>query len=267
MKKLLSLLLIISLSACFFHGCKKDKGDPPSLPPLESMTIDFSNFTSLKKSADFSADQKGTENSNWEFAATVAGFWNIILTTTLAVPVATFKLAIDQDPAYLDDNTWQWSYNVSVVGVSYNARLTGQIGASDVTWKMYVSAGSFSEFVWFEGTSKLDGSGGQWILNQSSQNPVALLQIDWTKSSSTIGTIKYTYVKNDSYKDSYIEYGLSTGTYDAYFDVHYFNDVKFSDVNIEWNTSTNNGRVKSTDYLADEDWYCWDSNKINIICP
>jgi len=266
MKKLLSLILIVSLTAGFFAGCKKDKGDPPTLPPLGSMTIDFSNFTSVTKSIDFLADQKGTENSNWEFAASVAGFWNIILTTTLGVPVISFKLAVDQDPVCLDDKTWEWSYNVSVIGVSYKARLTGQIGASDVIWKMYVT-GSFAEFLWFEGTSKLDGTGGQWILNESSQNPVALLQIDWTKTSSTIGNITYTYVKNDSYKNSYIEYGLTTGSYDAYYDVHYFNGVKFSDVNIEWNTTNSNGTVKSVDYLSDENWYCWDQNKINIVCP
>ena len=265
MKKLISLILIAVLSAGLFPGCKKDKGDPPVLPPLESMTIDFSNFLSLKKSADLLSVPKGTENSNWQFAATVAGFWNILISTTLAVPVASFKLAVDQDPVYIDKKTWQWSYNVSVASVQYKARLTGQIGASEVTWKMYVS-GTFAEFVWFEGTSKLDGTGGQWILNQSNQSPVPLLQIDWTKTSSTIGSIKYTYVKNDSYKNSYIQYGLSTGTYDAFYTVHYFNDVKFSDVSIEWSTTNHSGRVKSVDYLSDENWYCWDSNKINVTC-
>ena len=46
----------------------------------------------------------------------------------------------------------------------------------------------------------------------------ALLQIDWTKTGTSIGTIKYTYVKNDSYKSSYIEYGLKTsGPYNAYY--------------------------------------------------
>lgn len=262
MKKLLSLILIFILAAGFFAGCKKDKGDPPSLPPLGSMTIDFSNFMSLKKSADIFSGQKGIENSNWEYAATVAGFWNIILTTTLAVPVAAFKLSIDQDPVYLDNRTWEWSYNVSAVGVTYKARLTGQIGASEVIWKMYVS-GSFAEFLWFEGTSKLDGTGGQWILYQSYEAQVALLQIDWTKTSSSIGTIKYTYIKNDAYKNSYIEYGLTTGTLDAYYKVQYYNGVKFSDVDIEWNTSTHNGRVKSPDYL-DGEWHSWNEQKVNI---
>jgi hypothetical protein len=42
MKKLLSLSLLLLI---IFAGCKKDQGDPPLLPPAESMLIDFSNFT------------------------------------------------------------------------------------------------------------------------------------------------------------------------------------------------------------------------------
>ena len=269
MKKLLSFALILFLSIGFFPGCKKDKGSPPVLPPKESMTIDFSNFTSGKKSVDLTYNQKGTEDSNFQFAALVAGVWKLIINTTLLVPVTAFKLAVDQNPAYLDTKTWQWSYNVTVAGVLYKARLTGQIGATDVVWKMYITntaAGGFTDFLWFEGTSKLDGTGGQWTLNQSAAAPGAMLQIDWTKSGTLIGTIKYTYVKNgDVFKTSTIEYGLTTGSLNAYYIVHYYNNVKFSDVNVEWNTISSNGRVKSSDYL-DGTWFCWDANKINVAC-
>lgn len=271
MKKLFSLSLIIILSASSFFSCKKDKGEAPVLPPVESMTIDFSNFTTLKKSGDLVNFGKGTETSNWEFAATAAVVWKLIITTTLAIPVTSFKIAIDQTPTYLSTKTWQWSYNVSVAAVTYKARLTGQIGSSDVQWKMYISKadpGGFAEFVWFEGTSKLDGTGGQWTLNQSSATPEAYLQIDWTKTGTSIGSIKYTFVKNlDSFKTSYIEYGLTTGTLNAFYNIHYYNGTKFSDVNVEWNTTTKNGRVKCLDYLGDSDWHCWDSNKINVTCP
>ena len=267
MKKLLSVALILILAAGSHIGCKKDKGDPPSLPPAESMSIDFSNFISSKKS---SSDTKGTENSNFEFAATVAGVWNVLLASQLAVPVASFKVAVDQDPTFLSDKTWQWSYTVSVLGASYKARLTGQIGASDVIWKMYVSkegTGGFAEFIWFEGTSKVDGTGGQWTLKQSAAVQEPFLQIDWTKSGTTIGSVKYTHIKNnDPFKTSYIEYGMTTSALNAYYTVHYFNEVKFSDVNIEWNTSTHNGRVKSIDYLGDSEWHCWNANKINDVC-
>jgi hypothetical protein len=272
MKKILSFGLILLLTSVFFAGCKKDKGNPPVLPPQESMNIDFSNFDTQKKSDEAVSIQKGIENSNWEFAAGVASVWKLVINTTLIVPVTSFKLATDQVPVYLSENNWQWSYNLTVATVTYKARLTGEIRTSDVAWKMYIAregTGSFPEFVWFEGTSKLDGTGGQWILNQSSASPTAILQIDWTKTDTSVGSIKYTYVKNaDPFKTSYIEYGLTTGTLNAYYTIHYYNStiVKFSDVNVEWNTTTHNGRVKCLDYLGDTSWHCWDANKINSKC-
>jgi hypothetical protein len=270
MKKHFYLISVILLATLILAGCKKDKGDPPTLPPLESMTIDFADFTSTAKGMNGAPEIKGTNTSNWEFAATVAGVWKLLINTTLAVPVTSFKLALDQNPVYLSSKSWQWSYNVSVLGVTYKARLTGVIGATDVAWKMYVTregTGGFAEFVWFQGTSKLDGTGGQWILNQSSASPEPMLQIDWTKSGNTIGTVKYTYVKNlDTFKTSYILYGLASTTLNAYYTVHYYNGVKFSDVNVEWSTTTKNGRVKCPEYLGDTNWYCWDANKLNIIC-
>jgi hypothetical protein len=277
MKKLLTITLIIILSAGFLPNCKKDKGEPPVLPPSESMSIDFTNFASGKKSAEPVSIQKGTENSNWEFAAVVAGVWRLIINTTLAVPVASFKLAVNHSPAYLSDKTWQWSYDVPVLTATYKARLTGQIRTSDVLWKMYITkegTGGFIEFLWFEGTSKLDGTGGQWIINHSNQFVEPTLKIDWEKSGTAIGSIKYTYVRTlrdnrtaDPLRDSYITYGLTNNALDAYYSIHYYNGIKFSDVDVEWNTTTDNGRVKCLDYLGDTEWHCWDSNKINVVCP
>jgi hypothetical protein len=268
MKNILAISLIITLSAGFFPGCKKDRGDPPVLPPPESMTIDFSNFASVKKSSGLLSDQKGIENSSWEFAATVVGVWRLLITSTLAVPVASFKLAVSQTPVYLSEKNWQWSYSVTVGSATYKARLTGLTGAGDVKWKMNISkegTGGFAEFLWFEGTSRLDGKGGQWILYESNLSPAAILQIDWTKTGGLVGGLKYTLVKNDMFKTSYIEYGLTSGPLNAFFNIHLYTGLKFSDTNVDWNTTTHNGRVKSSDYLLGQ-WYCWDSNKVNIVC-
>jgi hypothetical protein len=74
-------------------------------------------------------------------------------------------------------------------------------------------------------------------------------------------------VKSGNLKGSFIKYGLTTGSLNAYYDVHYYESslARFSDVNIEWSSTTKNGRVKSADYLLGA-WYCWDSNKVNVIC-
>ena len=270
MKKILSLILISVFSVTFFAGCKKDKGEPPVLPPAGSMAIDFSNFSATKKSLEVLPPVNGTTNSNWQYSALVVGYWSIILNTTLAIPVAAFEAAINQTPVYVSSKNWQWSFSVTFLNTTYKARLTGLIRSSDVLWNMYISkdgTDSYKDFLWFTGTSQLDGSHGQWILNQSPTVNDPILQIDWTKTATAIGSVKYTYIKNDSFLNSSIEYGLTSSDLNAYFNIHYFNGVKYSDVNIEWNTTTHNGHVKSVDYLGDSNWYCWDSNKINITCP
>ncbi|MCJ7450003.1 MAG: hypothetical protein MUO72_20205 [Bacteroidales bacterium] len=277
MKKIFALLLLTIFLSSFLTSCKKDKGNPPTLPPEESMTIDFSNFESGKKSADLISVPKGVENSNWEFAALIAGYFRTLIVGTLAVPVYSFKLAVDKVPAYLDDKTWQWSYSTSLLSVTYKARLTGQIRTTDVLWKMYITregTGGFPEFLWFEGTSKLDGTGGQWILNHSSQYKEPVLQIDWTRSGTAIGTIRYTYVRTlndnrvaDPFKTSYIEYGKTTGTYNSSYKINYYNGLEFSEMFVEWNSTTRNGMVKCLKYFGDNNWYCWNGQLVNITCP
>jgi hypothetical protein len=265
MNKLISLYLILILSAGIFSRCKKDKeGVPPVLPPMESLTIDFSDFSSINKSSE----QKGENSTNWEFAANATVVWKLLITGTLAVPVASFKLAVDKDPVSLDATTWQWSYSASVTSVTYNVRLTGQTGDSDVIWKMYITkagTGGFAEFLWFEGTSKLDGTGGQWIIYQSPSSQGAMLKIDWIKTGTSVGTIKYTYLINDIYFNNYIEYRkTSDSPYNAYYKISFSNVRGTFVADVEWNTETKNGRVKCIDYLGDVLWYGWNGNKINI---
>ena len=269
MRNLLSITMIIILEAGLLISCKKDKGDPPVLPPFESMVIDFGNFTSLKKSLTTYPAGKGTENSTWEFAASVAGVWNTLLSSNIEVPLAAYEAAINYKAVYLSENLWQWSYDFNQGSNTYKAKLKGKISTNSVTWKMYITyegTSGYKEFLWIEGTSKTDGSGGQWIFKQSFQSAVPLFQTDWTKSGDEVTSVKYTYVKDDTNKDSYINYLLnSSGTFDSGYNIHFSNDL-YSDADIEWNVTTMDGRLKCVDYLQDENWYCWDTNKINKVC-
>ncbi len=268
MKKSILLGIIIMFSASFLTDCKKSKGEPPVLPPYGSMIIDFSNFTSQKKSAPVAPFIKGTESSTWEFAAAVSGVWNSLISTNLEVPVSSFQNTVENNPAFVSENLWQWSYDFTITGVTYKARLTGQITTTLNLWKMYITlegTGGYSDFLWVEGTSLPDASAGQWIFNESPLAPLPMFQTDWTKSGDLITSVKYTYIKNDTYKDSYITSAGISGTYDSSFNIHFANGL-YSDSDIEWDSSTRNGRLKSVDYLQDENWHCWDSNKINTIC-
>jgi len=273
MKKILIITLVLALSVVLMHSCKSDPGEPPAIPLAGTMAIDFSNFEDAKKGDISISVPKGTDKSSWEFAAGIALFWKSVMYTTLAVPVTAFQLAASQDPAYIENQTWEWDYSTTVLGETYNARLTGQIASTEVVWKMYVTkggTGGFEDFLWFEGTSEFDGTSGQWILNQSPQSPSAVLQIDWTKTGAEVGEIKCTYVKTgDQYADSYIEYGQTSGALDSYYNIHLYNASvqQFYDLNVEWSKSLHNGRVQCPVYFGNTNWYCWDSGFLNITCP
>jgi len=273
MKRYFVVIFLGVFSLSLITSCKKDKGEPPILPPAKSMTIDFSNFETGKKGDSAISVPKGTQTSNWEFSAGVALLWKTIIYTTLAVPVTSFQLAVNQTPTYVTDKTWQWSVNATVLNTTYKGRLTGQIASTNVVWKMYITkegTGGFNDFLWFEGTSDFDGLGGQWILYLSPTSPVKVVKIDWEKTSESVGNIKYTYIKTgDNFLDSYIEYGLTTSALNAYYTIHYYDTsfLQFFDLNVEWNSTLHNGRVKSQGHFGTTDWYCWDGNYLNVTCP
>lgn len=245
------------------------------------MSIDFSNFVSTAKGVIPQAEVKGatvTDKSNWALASTVAGVWNVILAVNLAVPVASFGVAVNKTPVYLDNKIWEWSYDFNVIGATYKARLTGQIRTTDIKWEMYISRegiGAFSEILWYQGTSSLDGKSGQWILNHSQAFPEPMLQIDWTATGTGIGNIKYTYIREkkddrtiDPFKSSFIEYGLTTSTLNAFYNVHQNTGATnvFNDVSIEWSTTNHNGHIKANYYFQDSNWHCWNELGDNVTC-
>jgi hypothetical protein len=267
MKRLILAFLICAFPMFLLNDCKKDKGDPPSLPPFETMVVDFSNFTSLKKSGPADVSVKGTESSTWQFAANIVTIWNTLITDNTTIPMDAYQAALTGKPAFVSENLWQWSYNFVSGADNYSAKLTGKISSASVTWKLMISSEgtSFKNFIWLEGTSKTDGSQGQWKFHQSPSTDVQIFQTDWSKSGDEVTAVLYTYSKNDTFKNSYINYHLSTSGFDAGYLIH-FSDGSYSDSEIEWNFTTRDGRLNCVDYLQDNSWYCWDTNKINKIC-
>lgn len=281
MKKVSSFLLLAILITGLFWGCEKKKDEAPSLPPVATMKIDFSNFASVTKSAISEREIKSVsaaENSNWAISSTIAGVWNLILAVNLVVPVASFDVAVNHKPVYLENKKWEWRYDFNVIGATYKARLTGEIRTSDVKWEMYISrdgVGAFTELLWYEGTSNLDGKSGQWVLNYNQTFPEPFLQIDWTVAGKDIGNIKYTYIRDkkddrspDMFKSSFIQYGLTTNSLNAFYNVHQNSGTAnvFNDVFIEWNTTAHNGHIKANYYFHDDLWHCWNETGTNVTC-
>ena len=272
---LLLTVILLSITACD----NSNEGETaPDLPPYSTMVMDFEDFDDNQANVIYGKSTTGQANSNWLYSRVVVGVWNTALFTTLAVPVASFKTAFSQKPVYLGNAKWQWAYTVAGFTSQYTARLTGELAGNEVIWEMYVTKNgidSFEEFLWFTGASQIDGQSGNWVLNHSAAFPENMLSIDWEIDNEEIGNIKYTYVRalnnnrnTDTFKNSYINYGLQMGELDAFYDIHAFdqNLNKFVDVNIEWDRTSFIGQVMAPDYYNDTNWHCWNGVGEDIDC-
>ncbi len=285
MKNLKITGLILMVIALFTLSCEKSENPSeqslsPQLPPAETMAIDLQAFDGNGTSGKtaLSVFEEKAPNGNWVFSQVVVGVWSTALYTTLSVPVTAFHAAFSQNPEMISEDTWQWSYSVDGFTSEYTARLTGQLTEEAVLWNMYITKAGiegYDEFLWFTGSSALDGNSGYWILNQGPERPDPMLRIDWERSGEEIGSIRYTWVRelddqgnDDLFRSSYLEYGLQDANFDAYFNAYVY-DVNlqgFAEVEIEWSRDTFEGRVRSFAYFEDEMWHCWDGNGDDVAC-
>lgn len=219
-------------------------------------------------------------DENYSFSASVVNIWKNEIADNLIIPFTAFRLAANNTPAWVSNNTWEWKYNVTGVAGTCKARLSGKILSNEIRWAMYITrtgTGAHAEFLWFEGVSSPDGNSGKWTLMHSYQFQEPMLQIDWTKTGKNISSVKYTYLRdrkndrtNDPFKGSYLQYGITTDPLNASFTVHFYEALilnDFVDVFIEWSTNAGNGRVKALYKFGDNDWHCWDKEKNNVTCP
>lgn len=256
------LLVIVFVTAVVLNGCKKDNSSSdPSVPPSSSMVMDFSAFKSTKSA--------NVVVTNWAYSAVVVTYWSAILNGACAIPVAAFQKAIGEKAAYISNNTWQWAFSVPTDSLTINAKLQGTLMTDSVQWKMYITltkgSVTYPEFLWFEGKSAFNQTGGWWLLYESPAKPNALLKINWSKTSDKVGSLKYTYVKpGDAGAGGYIEFGtVDDPIYDAYYTI--FGKVDNINVAIKWNRTSKEGRVKSP-FFSDTAWHCWSATLENVNC-
>ncbi len=256
----LILLLAAGMASC---GTDKVTDGPPVVPPQDALLIDFSSFPTsapVLRAGNFATT---LGQSNYNFAAGNVAVWNFIITVGLAVPVGTFLESFNHLPVKQPDGSWLWSYNKTVGTDSYDAKLNGKFENGLVTWNMYVSkltGTPYANFNWFTGTADWAATQGAWIMRQSPDNPVDMLQIDWHRNAAA-GTSDITYtnvVPNGPENGGYIAFGKTDGTpYNAYYNI--YNKGADSLINIEWNRTTKEGRAKNLTAFGDENWHYWDS--------
>jgi hypothetical protein len=272
--KILRILMISATiagfvaSALLLPGCKKDKADTstPTLPPQSGFVMSFSDFAN---SGDTLKSTTGvTTYNNWGYSYFNVVGWNIALTVGLAIPVASYTEAFKHEAVYHSDAAnWTWSYNFNVGNIPYGAELTGTIVSDSVSWEMRITKGmEFNSFLWYSGKSSRSGTGGYWILKENPAVPNNILKIDWNKHADNTADIRYTNIKSGTAeKGSYIFYGTTLNTSDRFYNI--YNKGLNNLTLIEWSSLLKNGHVKDLHQYQNDNWHCWDSNLLDIVCP
>ena len=214
------------------------------------------------------------DQSNWVFAAGNVFIWSALVLIGSAVPVASFAASFNHTPQQQPDLSWRWSYNVWVGVKLYTAELHGEFiddyNGTDagVRWEMYISLdGEYTDFLWYYGESKLPATEGFWVLKDNPTDDNDLIQIDWERNLvDDTYSIQYTNILPGGPENGgYISFEATTDvTYDRHYDI--YNKGQDNLTEIEWNSTTQEGRVKDVNHFGNDDWYCWDSNHLNTNC-
>lgn len=287
------ILLILVLITLLSIGCSSATNNsktakPPQIPPQSTFVMDFSDFAQSESS--FNINQTPTaslvalvqksgsvaatlnalgDRANWNFAALNVGFWNLVGFVGLAIPVTAFVKSYEQIPVKQPDNSWVWTYSITVQGITYTAELHGKYIDSSVRWDMYITKqNEYTDYLWYHGESDSGSTQGYWVLRDKPSKASDLLRIDWRRNpANETGDIKYTnIVPGGAENGGYISFNV---TQEQPYDRSYiiYNKGKNETTHIEWNSTTKAGRVKDSVHFANDDWHCWDSTLNNTVCP
>lgn len=257
--KIVVALLLLTV----FVSCKKDDIPPiPELTPVGSFSMEYDDFNNAKSA--------NLLKLNWIYSATNVSIFSIMASASMAIPTIAFSESFNHTPTYSGDQIWQWSYNIPVLGATYTAKLNGITEKKNkVKWEMYVDktgTGGFTNFLWFEGTTT-DSTAANWIVYNNLGLPAPVLNIEWESNSDhSESTLKYTNVNTTSENlNSYIEFGKSpAASFDRFYNIYLKNEN--ATININWNSDTKDGRVKSPSFFKDQNWRCWNEQLQDAWC-
>ena len=270
-KNVISRSLLTIFLAGYLFSCSEDTNEiaqesAPKVPPASTFAMDLSAFpTSDGPSNGRTAESRWNHaHAAWNF-----GFWHVVTTVHLVVPVAAFRESFNHQAEYLaDEQRWLRKYQVPVGQDTYEAKLYAKLSDSDVKWEMYLSKeGVYEDFKWYTGTSKFDGTGGSWTVSIDPEgSPREALQIDWIKEGENVAELQYTSIDQaNEYFDSYIKAGKSeSDDFNTYYQV--YNSKEENLLKVEFNTETKVGRVADTKRFKDEAWHCWNASLEDIVC-
>jgi hypothetical protein len=253
--RIASVTMAVSLLFVITSCDKEPEGNRPDLPPLESLFMDFSDFDSPV--ADVKSSVESHNNFNHAFTSLV--FWSGASAVTMALPVAAYGYALEQEAVYLGENSWEWAYDFKWNNIDYKATLTGvRINNEEFSLEMVIAPAAFPEqgVLWFDGVVRYDHTHATWNIYR--EGTTVLLGIEWSKDYELgDASLQYTYTEPDQEETgSFIKYEYNPmELYDASFTVSLATGTTL----IQWDTTSIEGRVQDEVKFGDDGWHCWDS--------
>jgi hypothetical protein len=263
----LTLALLLALTACNADSTSPvDPGRPPELPPLTSMSADFSIFgTPSARQAEL-APAASMTSLNFANAAIRVLAAQVATVAVMAVPVATFAAAANNTPTYEDDHRWHWRFTTVQGGHTYTAHLAGETQGSTVVWEMHITSPTHTppldEFVWYDGQGRLDRTSGTWTFYDSATpaSSIAVLTIDWTHVSVTEHGWEATALAGVADGDVF------TASVDGDDRMITYLDASEQDfMEIYWNAADGSGYLIAPRYNGGVK-ACWDTNQQDVAC-
>jgi hypothetical protein len=254
-KRMMAFMVSMAMLATITSCDKEPVNKRPELPPVESLVMDFGDFSQQP------AGMKGTTETYANFlqAYETVLFWNIASLATVALPAAAYAHALHQEPEYLGDHTWEWSFDLDLQQVTYSVVLTGiRLNNEEFSMEMAIYSSAMPEEgrKWFDGVVRYDHTHAAW--NLYGENGIIMLEAVWNKNYETeAGDLTYTYVAPDQEETgSFITYSHMPG---EVYDASFTSSLSTGQTVIQWNTSTLEGRIRDETAFGDAEWHCWDA--------
>jgi hypothetical protein len=293
-----ALSIVAGIALMGLAACSNESGEPlfgangqpsssaPTLPPMSSMTMDLSFFgidgTSIAQAEAMNAEMMlagAGDRSNWIAAIVRVLYIQLTLFDILEEPVGAFAAAIHSVPQAQPDGSYLWTFIFVEDGNEYSIFLYGKEEGDHVAWRLEVSTNvpgfMLDHFVWFEGESKVDESGGYWQFYKpllsggealasmgAATDGAPVVRMDWQNYGNAEEqlTILVNEVGGEDEGDMLVFHATpSRGTID-YHDA----DV-LEDHNITWHAD-GSGSLAVGDYNNGEQ-SCWDTNQKDTDCP
>ena len=258
------ILGVFLISSCKDSASTVNNDEPPQLPPVESMEMDFSTYENNQGSGNSVASQKGT---NFAQAAVRAFIMKTVVDVNLFIPRLLLEAASNNEAEFNEEGGWTWTYSKMADGETYEVRLLAtRTSDNEVSWQLFVtnSALNIDDKLFFSGTSSNDGTNGSWTYFnlQNSEQEEAVSEIEWNVENEEDISLRLEVVsdRNNNMGD-FIEYSFDGTIKNAV----YFNADEDETTELQWNVETNAGFIIAPNYNNGEQ-ACWDENFANISC-